>query len=84
MQGGAHIKTIVTTGGLILGNRPLELDGIAPELSIEYPDGEAHVFRGMEKLHRASTQELAALPTLSFFGSLAMREYANHRFTFSA
>src|SRR5262249_54514942 len=29
-QGQAHIKTIITTGGQILGHRPLELDNIQP------------------------------------------------------
>jgi hypothetical protein len=81
MQGGAHIKTIIATGGAISGNRPLELDGITPGLSIEHPDrGEPYVFRGMEQIRPASAKELETLPMLSFFGFQAMQEFANHHF----
>ena len=38
-QGGAHIKAIVHTGGAILGSRPLELDGIQPDLFLSQSPG---------------------------------------------
>jgi hypothetical protein len=79
IQGGAHIKTILTTGGAILGNRPLEIASISPQLFIEYPDNRlAHVFRGMEQIRVASKEDVRTLPTLSTFGFMFMREYANH------
>src|SRR5262249_5221478 len=67
-QGAVHIKTIIATGGAILGNRPLELDNIAPGLFIEYPDNRrAYVFRGMDQLRIASANDIQTLPTLSKF-----------------
>lgn len=79
IQGGAHIKTILATGGAILGNRPLELDSISPQLFIEHPDNRtAHVFRGMEQIRVASEEEVRRLPRLSQFGFMFMREYASH------
>jgi hypothetical protein len=79
IQGGVHLKVIILTGGAILGNRPLELDGITPQLFIEYPNNrEAHVYRGMQPIHVASKEEIRTLPTLSIFGFLFMREYGNH------
>jgi hypothetical protein len=81
IQGGAHIKTIVATGGAILGNRPLEMDGIGPKSFIEFPDNKhAHVFRGMEQFRVASDEECRTLPRLNTFGFMFMREYANHHF----
>lgn len=78
IQGGAHIKTIIATGGVILGNRPLESDGITPHLFIEYPDNrKAYVFRGMEQIRVASEEDVRALPMLNTFGFMYMREYAN-------
>jgi hypothetical protein len=34
-HGEAHIKTITSLGQLILGHRPLELDGIEPEMTVD-------------------------------------------------
>jgi hypothetical protein len=79
IQGGAHIKTILATGGAILGNRLLEVDSISPQLFIEYPNNrQAHVFRGVEQIRVASEEDVRTLPTLSTFGFMFMREYANH------
>ena len=79
VQGGAHIKTILATGGFILGNRSLEIDSISPQLFIEYPDNcQAYVFRGMEQIRVASEEDVRRLPKLSTFGFMFMREYANH------
>jgi hypothetical protein len=69
IQGGAHIKTILATGGSILGNRPLEIDGISPQLFIEFPDNKtAHIFRGLEQIRVASEEEIRTLPSVSIFG----------------
>jgi len=63
---------------MIIGNRPLELDGIGPGLFIEFPDNKtAHVFRGMEQVRAATPDEIKSLPKLSTFGFRFMREYAN-------
>jgi hypothetical protein len=81
IQGGAHIKTILATGGSILGNRPLELDNIRPQLFIAHPDNRtAHVFQGLEQIRVASDEDVRALPRMSTFGFMAMRQYAKHHF----
>ena len=81
IQGGTHIKTILTSGGSILGNRPLESDSISPHLFIEYPDNrKAHVFRGMDQIRVATEKEIRSLPKLSIFGFKYLSEYANHHF----
>ena len=77
IQGRAHIKTILLTGGCIKGNRLLELDDISPEFFIEYPHNTyASVFRGIEEIRIATPEDIQKFPTLSTFGSLYMREYA--------
>jgi hypothetical protein len=77
IQGVAHIKTILATGGAILGNRLLELDRIEPGLFVEYADGLTYVFRGMEQLRVASPEEEHTWEALSAFGYMFMREYAD-------
>jgi len=81
IQGGVHIKTIIKTGGTILGNRPIELDGIEPELFIEYPDNKAaYIYRGMEALRKATREEVKETPALGIFGIMYMENYANVHF----
>jgi hypothetical protein len=80
-QGGAHIKTILATGGSILGNRPLEMDGISPKLFIEFPDNQtAYIFRGLEKVRIATEEESQTLPRVSIFGFRYLPNRANYLF----
>ena len=79
IEGGAHIKAIVDFGGAILGNRPLEMDGLEPGLYIEYPDNRtAHIWRGMEVLRVATDEEIRRLKPLGIFGFAFLHSYANH------
>ena len=82
IEGGSHIKAILEFGGQILGNRPLELDGLEPALYIEYPDNKiAQLWRGMEVLRPATNKETRRLKTLSIFGFAFLHSYANHHLT---
>ena len=77
IQGAAHIKAILATGGAILGNRPLELDRIVPDLFFEYANGLTYVFRGMEQLRVASPEEEHTLEPLPALGYMFMQAYAD-------
>lgn len=81
-QGHAHIKTIVETGGFILGYRALELDGIEPGLFLSQSG--AHVNcrlqRGFETLRPATPAEQATLPTLTTWGLQVIRVEAEAKF----
>jgi hypothetical protein len=85
IQGGAHIRTILATGGTILGNRPLELDGISPSLALCSASGPyCRVMRGFEIVRPARKQDMESLPVFSTFGFMVMRNYANSKFRRSA
>jgi hypothetical protein len=78
IQGGAHIRTILATGGSILGNRPLELDGITPALALCSAGGSyCRVMRGFEVVRSATKQDIESLPVFQSFGFMVMRNYAN-------
>ena len=79
-QGGAHIRTILATGGSILGNRPLELDGITPALALSCAGGpHCEVLRGFESVRNATKQDIESLPVFSTFGFMVMRNFANSK-----
>ena len=51
-QGFAHIKAITTTGGSVLGIRPLELDGIVPARWKSHEGGgTVWIYEGATRLH---------------------------------
>ncbi len=80
IQGGAHVRTIIATGGAILGNRSLELDGISPALALCSACGpHCRVMRGFEVIRPATKQDTESLPVLSTFGFMVMRNYANSK-----
>jgi len=80
IQGGAHLRTILATGGTILGNRPLELDDISPALALCSAGGpHCRVMRGFEVVRPATKQDIESLPVFSTFGFMAMRNYANSK-----
>jgi hypothetical protein len=54
-QGFAHVLTIRKTGGLILGRRPLELDGVEPYFWLTHTYGrDVWVYQGAEAVRPAS------------------------------
>lgn len=67
-QGKVNLKAITTTGGLILGHRPLELDGIEPW---EFRGAAFHVnsfvFKGLQRI-RPQTRADSRLPVLDTWG----------------
>jgi len=79
-QGFAHVLTIRRSGGLILGRRPLEVDGMAPRLWLARPfTDDAWVYRGAERLRAAEPSD-ASLPTIVAWGVRYIAELAERTF----
>jgi hypothetical protein len=79
-QGFAHIKSITTTGGEILGIRPLELDGIVPRRWKSHEGGgTVWVYEGATRLHPISPAE-RSLAIISVWGYSVIRDLAEARF----
>jgi hypothetical protein len=67
--GVMHIRAIAQTGGEILGERPLEPDGLELPLLLSSRGGEGTlVLRGAETLREARKEEWGTLPVLGFWG----------------
>jgi len=77
IQGQAHVRTIQTSGGVILGHRPLADDGIEPALMLSHTAGpDVMLQRGFVTLRPASEQERSTLPVFPTFGFSFMSKYA--------
>jgi hypothetical protein len=84
-QGAAHIKAIVHTGGAILGHRPLELDGIEPDLFLsESPGRGCRLQRGFEILRAATPHEQRELQVFSTWGYMVVQRLAEKYFGHAA
>jgi hypothetical protein len=78
--GVMHIKAITETGGEILGNRSLELDGIEPPLLLSAHGGRtATVLRGVTTLRVARHDEWGSLPVLSYWSYDFIQQLAESR-----
>lgn len=80
-QGAAHIKTIIHTGGAILGHRDLGLDGIEPDLFLsESPGQGCHLQRGFQILRGATPQEQRELHVFRTWGYSVIQILAEKNF----
>ena len=75
-QGAMHLVAIVKSGGVILGNRRLEDDGIEPWTFFEA----GFVRKGLSVLRKARPGEAEALPHFSTWGYNVIRVLAAKRF----
>jgi len=73
-QGVMHIMAITQTGGAVLGNRPLQLDGVEPWVFGHGND----VQRGFTVLRRRSQAD-RNLPSLSWWGYDVIQILANKK-----
>ena len=79
-QGFAHIKAITTTGGSVLGLRPLQLDGIVPaRWKSHQAGGTVWVYEGATRLHPITPDE-RSFPIISIWGYSFIRDLAERRF----
>ena len=77
-QGQAHIKTIITTGGQILGHRPLDLDNIQPLLWVTHRGGDTvYLYQGLSQLRPATDEERTSMPLMSVWGYQFIDRIAN-------
>jgi hypothetical protein len=72
-QGVMHILSITTTGGAVLGNRALELDGIEPLLA--YHDG--MICRGFAPVRPWTRADGQTIPGLGYWGYDVLQIRAN-------
>lgn len=64
-----HLRGIVRVGGRVLGNRPLEADGIELPLMLDAHGGpQTRVLRGAQTVLPARRDERGTLPVLGFWG----------------
>ena len=72
-QGLMHVLSITTTGGAVLGSRPLEADGVEPLLN--YSDG--MVCKGLDPVRRWTRDDGQRIPALATWGYDVIRIRAN-------
>ena len=72
-QGVAHILAITQTGGEVLGNRPLKLDGIEPWVFI---NGDV-IQKGFARLRKWRRKDNECYPALSWWGYDVIQIFAN-------
>jgi hypothetical protein len=75
-QGAMRIDSIRKTGAMVLGNRPVSLDGIEPWLCIS---GNV-IQRGYDYVRAWKRKDTSALPTFSYWGDMHIWSLANFHF----
>lgn len=80
-QGLAHVKAILNTGGMILGCRPLELDGVTGLREVTHRGGGiVYLYEGAIRLRPATREEAASFPIFSVWGMDVIRVAAERHF----
>lgn len=80
-QGMMHVAAIRGTGGLILGQRDLELDRIAGLRHVSPPGGgTVWLYEGGRRLRPATVEESRTLPVLGGWGHRFIHALAENRF----
>ncbi len=81
-QGAAHIRTVVETGGAVLGNRDLALDGITGLREATHKSGgSVWLYEGARRLREATSAEAEAGPWQTDWAVHTMRNKAEAAFT---
>lgn len=84
-QGVVHIKTVqqMAVGGMILGIRPLEIDGIEPYFfrsQIGFQPNHCKLMKGMEELRPIIKEEWEKYTTLGYWGYDFIQKLADKHF----
>jgi hypothetical protein len=75
-----HIKAILSTGGKVLGNRPLELDDLKiPTLLSAMGGPDTLLLQGVVSVRPATRAEWGTLPVLSYWGFDFISQLADAR-----
>lgn len=76
-QAQINLRSILETGGSILGHRPLEADQIEPDLFLsEAPGQNCLMMKGYEILRKATLEEQATLQGFPTWGYLIIQHRA--------
>ena len=76
-QAQIHLRSILETGGEILGHRSLALDRIEPDLFLtESPGKGCLLMKGYDILRAAMPEEQATLPVFTTWGYLVIQRRA--------
>ena len=79
-QGFAHVRAIRENGGMVLGMRPLEVDGVEPHVWLTTSFiRQAWVYRGATPLHRAVPAD-GSLPVMGVWGYRVISTLVNQAF----
>lgn len=77
-QGFAHVRAIRENGGMVLGLRPLEADGLVPgRWRSHFAGGEVWVYEGARKVRPATAPD-ASLPIIGTWGLKVISVIAEH------
>jgi len=79
-QGQAHIRTILQSGGFVLGHRPLEADGIRPLRWVGAHGPPHYLYQGYVRLRPATPEECRSLRPLGAWSVQYIRGRAEVRF----
>jgi hypothetical protein len=78
-QGEVHLKTILCTGGTVLGWRALDDDGIEPDLFCSQSEWSGCVLkRGLHDLRPISMDEFKHYPVFSAWGYMVIHHHAEN------
>ncbi|MEU9748384.1 hypothetical protein [Streptomyces niveus] len=77
--GSAHVKSIQETGGVILGQRLLEADGIALARYVDAPGPTPGVYEGLRWVRPATSEEMRQLPRCEVWGYRVIQIKAQRR-----
>lgn len=77
--GSTHIKCVQETGGMILGHRSLEADGIVLPRFVDAPGPDPGVYEGLRWIGHADRREMLELPRCPVWGFLMIQIKAQQR-----
>lgn len=76
-QAQIHLRSILETGGKILGHRSLDADQVEPDLFLsESPGKSCLLMKGYDILRDATQEEQATLPVFTTWGYLIIQHRA--------
>lgn len=82
-HGVMHIRAITRTGGVVLGCRALEADGVEVPLFASAHGVEAELLRGADAVRPLAADEAERYPMLAYWGFAAVQVHAERRFVSS-
>lgn len=79
-HGVMHVRSIVSTGGVILGHRPLDDAAALPHFASDHGGTATMLLRGADGVRPLDAAEARNYPVLTYWGATTIRELAERRF----